>query len=126
TFLSLDAFALQHFSLDAHSATKEERRNFRAFGVTTWAPRIWDEGVSGDFLDLRGAYNYWHLADDQAQPVFDSLVTWIGALEAERDPTDRFMNLGRILLQEFRMQLMMASDLGIPLSKICARLHRRS
>ncbi|KAF8300394.1 putative surface protease GP63 [Trypanosoma cruzi] len=121
TFLSLDAFALQHFTLDDHSATGKEGRMFRAFGVTTWAPRIWDEGVSGVFLDLRGAYNYWKRADDQAQLVFDSLVAWIGALEAERDPTDRFMNLGRILLQAFRMQLMMASDPGIPVFNILAR-----
>ncbi|RNC59784.1 putative surface protease GP63 [Trypanosoma cruzi] len=121
TFLSLDAFALQHFTLDDHSATGKEERMFRAFGVTTWAPRIWDEGVSGVFLDLRGAYNYWQRADDQAQLLFDSLVAWIGALEAERDPTDRFMNLGRILLQAFRMQLMMASDPGIPLFNVRAR-----
>ncbi|KAF8281705.1 hypothetical protein TcYC6_0005290 [Trypanosoma cruzi] len=80
TFLSLDAFALQYFSLDDHSATEEERRNFRAFDVTTWAPRIWDEGVSGDFLDLRGAYNYWKRADDQAQLLFDSLVAWMCAV----------------------------------------------
>ncbi|KAF8299563.1 hypothetical protein TcYC6_0067190 [Trypanosoma cruzi] len=124
TFLSLDAFALQHFTLDDRSATgKEERRMFRAFGVTTWAPRIWDEGVSGVFLDLRGAYNYWKRADDQAQLVFDSLVAWIGALEAERDTTDRSMNFGRILLREFWLQLMMASDPGIPLFNILARLY---
>ncbi|KAF8286984.1 hypothetical protein TcYC6_0003680 [Trypanosoma cruzi] len=123
TFLSLDAFALQYFSLDDHSATGKEGRMLRAFDVTTWAPRIWDEGVSGVFLDLRGAYNYWKRADDQAQLVFDCLVAWIGALEAERDPTDRFMNLGRILLRAFRMQLMMASDPGIRLSpNYCAPL----
>ncbi|KAF8301154.1 hypothetical protein TcYC6_0054990 [Trypanosoma cruzi] len=96
---------------------------FRAFGVTTWAPRIWDEGVSGVFLDLRGAYKNLKRAEDQAQLVFDSLVAWIDALEAERDPTDRFMNLGRILLHAFRMQLMMASDPGIPLFNILARLY---
>ncbi|ESS57146.1 selenocysteine-tRNA-specific elongation factor [Trypanosoma cruzi Dm28c] len=95
---------------------------FRAFDVTTWAPRIWDEGVSGVFLDLRGAYNYWQGADDQAQLVVDSLFAWMCALEAERDPTEHFMNFGKILLQAFRMQLMMASDPGIPLFNILARL----
>ncbi|ESS55962.1 hypothetical protein TCDM_12540 [Trypanosoma cruzi Dm28c] len=43
------------------------------------------------------------------------------ALEAERDLTDHFMNFGKMLLQAFRMQLMMASDPGIPLFKILAR-----
>ncbi|RNC35009.1 protein kinase-like protein [Trypanosoma cruzi] len=71
TFLSLDAFALQYFSLDDHCATGKEGRMFRAFGVTTWAPRVWDEGVSGVFLDLRGAYNYWKRAEDQAQLPFE-------------------------------------------------------
>ncbi|RNE99283.1 dispersed gene family protein 1 (DGF-1), partial [Trypanosoma cruzi] len=123
TFSSLDAFALLHFLLEANSGAELEGRIFRAFDVTTWAPCVWDEGVSGVFLDLRGAYNYWQGADDQAQLVFDSLVVWMCALEAERDLTDHFMNFGRILLQAFRMQLMMASDPGIRLSKLRARLH---
>ncbi|KAF8293699.1 hypothetical protein TcYC6_0107730 [Trypanosoma cruzi] len=72
-------------------------------------------------LSTSGARNYWKRADDQAQLLFDCLFAWIGALEAERDPTDRFMNLGRILLQAFRMQLMMASDPGIPVLNILAR-----
>ncbi|RNF12694.1 selenocysteine-tRNA-specific elongation factor [Trypanosoma cruzi] len=50
------------------------------------------------------------------------MVAWICALEAERYLTDRFMNFGRTLLQAFRMQLMMASDPGIPLFNILARL----
>ncbi|RNC46071.1 dispersed gene family protein 1 (DGF-1) [Trypanosoma cruzi] len=49
------------------------------------------------------------------------LIAWIGAVEAERDPTDRFMSFGRTLLQAFRMQLTIASDPGIPLSNILAR-----
>ncbi|ESS60896.1 hypothetical protein TCDM_11549 [Trypanosoma cruzi Dm28c] len=44
------------------------------------------------------------------------------ALEAERDPTEHFMNFGKILLQAFRTQLMMASDPGIPLFNILVRL----
>ncbi|KAF8276396.1 surface protease GP63 [Trypanosoma cruzi] len=95
---------------------------FRTFDVTTWAPLIWDEGVSGVFLDLRGAYQCWQQADDQAQLVVDSLFAWMCALEAERDPTDHFMNFGKILLQAFRTQLMMASDPGIPPFNILARL----
>ncbi|EKF98832.1 dispersed gene family protein 1 (DGF-1), putative, partial [Trypanosoma cruzi] len=122
TFSSLDAFALLHFLLEANSGAELEGRIFRAFDVTTWAPCVWDEGVSGVFLDLRGAYNYWQGADDQAQLDFDNLVAWMCALEAERDPTDRFMNFGKMLLQAFRMQLMMASDPGIPLFNILARL----
>ncbi|EKF99643.1 surface protease GP63, putative [Trypanosoma cruzi] len=122
TFPSLDAFALQHFILDDRSAAEEEGRMFRAFGVTTWAPRIWNEGVSGVFLDLRGAYNYWKRAEDQAQIDFDNLAVWIGALEALQDPTDRVMNLGRSLLNTFRTRLTMASDPGIPLFNIFARL----
>ncbi|EKG08820.1 dynein heavy chain, putative [Trypanosoma cruzi] len=86
------------------------------------AGRIWDEGVSGVVVDLRRAYDYWKRADDQAQLVVGSLFTWMCALEAERDPTDRFMNFGKMLLQAFRMQLMMASDPGIPLFNILARL----
>ncbi|KAF8299843.1 hypothetical protein TcYC6_0062760 [Trypanosoma cruzi] len=121
-FQYLHAFAFPHFSLDDHSATKEEERSFCAFGVTTWAPRIWDEGVSGVFLELWGAYKNWKRADDQAQLVFDSLVAWIDALESERATTDCFMNFGRILLQEFRMQPMMAPDPGIPVFNILARL----
>ncbi|RNC36876.1 selenocysteine-tRNA-specific elongation factor [Trypanosoma cruzi] len=50
------------------------------------------------------------------------MVAWIVALEAERDLSDRFMSFGRTLLQAFRMQLMMASDPGIPLFNIRARL----
>ncbi|EKG08186.1 hypothetical protein TCSYLVIO_000670, partial [Trypanosoma cruzi] len=123
TFPSLDAFALQHFILDDRSAAEEEGRMFRAFGGTTWAPRIWNEGVSGVFLDLRGAYNYWKRAEDQAQIHFDNLAVWIGVLEALQDPTDRIMNLGRPLLNTFRTRLTMASDPGIRLSKLRARLH---
>ncbi|KAF8302093.1 putative cytochrome P450 [Trypanosoma cruzi] len=96
---------------------------FRAFGVTTWAPRIWNEGVSGVFLDLRGAYNYWKRAEDQAQIDFDNLAVWIGALEVLQDPTDQLMDFDRPLLNTFRTRLTMASDPGIRLSKLRARLY---
>ncbi|EKG08492.1 protein kinase-like protein, putative, partial [Trypanosoma cruzi] len=123
TFPSLDAFALQHFILDDRSAAEEEGRMFRAFGGTTWAPRIWNEGVSGVFLDLRGAYNYWKRAEDQAQIDFDNLAVWIGALEVLQDPTDQLMDFDRPLLNTFRTRLTMASDPGIRLSKLRARLY---
>ncbi|RNC51912.1 putative retrotransposon hot spot (RHS) protein [Trypanosoma cruzi] len=45
--------------LDANSATEKEEPHFCAFDVTTWPPRIWDEGVSGDFFDTLDAYDYW-------------------------------------------------------------------
>ncbi|KAF8285465.1 hypothetical protein TcBrA4_0136250 [Trypanosoma cruzi] len=107
--------------LDAHSGQEEEQLSFCAFDATSRAVRIWNEGVSGVVVDLRGAYNYWQQTEDQAQLSFDCLAAWVGALGAERDLTDRFMNFGRILLQAFRMQLMMASDPGIPLFNIRAR-----
>ncbi|KAF8282745.1 hypothetical protein TcYC6_0021710 [Trypanosoma cruzi] len=108
---------------DAHSGQEEEQLSFCAFDVTTWARRVWNEGVSGVVVDLRSAYNYWQRAEDQVQLSFDCLFAWIGAVEAGRDLTDRFMGLGGILLQKFRMQIMMASDPDIPLSKLRARLY---
>ncbi|KAF8308080.1 putative protein kinase-like protein [Trypanosoma cruzi] len=123
TFPSLDAFALQHFILDDRSGAEEEGQMFRAFGVTARAPRIWNEGVSGVFLDLRGAYNYWKRAEDQAQIDFDNLAVWIGALEVLQDPTDQLMDFDRPLLNTFRTRLTMASDPGIRLSKLRARLY---
>ncbi|EKF30324.1 retrotransposon hot spot (RHS) protein, putative [Trypanosoma cruzi marinkellei] len=109
--------------LGDHSVTEEEEPRFSAFDVTTWPSRVWNEGIFGIFVDIRGAYNYWQQADDQAKLAFDCLVDWIGTLEEVRGLTDHFMNSGRNLLQEFRLQLMMASDPGIPLSKILACLY---
>ncbi|RNC61342.1 helicase-like protein [Trypanosoma cruzi] len=109
--------------LDAHSGQEEEQLSFCAFDVTTWVRHVWNEGVSGVVVDLRSAYNYWQQTEHQVQLPFDCLVAWIGALEAGRDLTDRFMDLDWILLQKFRMQLMMASDSGIRLSKLRARLY---
>ncbi|RNC41319.1 surface protease GP63 [Trypanosoma cruzi] len=108
--------------LEAHSGQEEEQLSFCAFDVTTRPLRIWDEGISGVVVDLRGAYNYWQQTEDQVQLSIDLFVAWIGALEAEQDPTDRFMDLDGILLRAFRMRLMMASDPGIPLFNIRTRL----
>ncbi|RNC51052.1 helicase-like protein, partial [Trypanosoma cruzi] len=101
----------------------EEDRGFCAFGVTTRPTRIWNEGASGVVFDLRCAYQCWQQDDEQVKLVFENLVEWIGVLEGGQDPTDRFMNLGRSLLNTFRMQLTMASDPGIRLSKLRARLY---
>ncbi|RNC40660.1 helicase-like protein [Trypanosoma cruzi] len=100
----------------------EEDRGFCAFDVTTWPSRVWNEGASGVIIDLRCAYQCWQQDDEQVKLAFDNLVEWIGALEGLQDPTDRIMNFGRSLLNTFRMQLMIASDPGIRLSKLRARL----
>ncbi|KAF5219224.1 hypothetical protein ECC02_007829 [Trypanosoma cruzi] len=107
--------------LEAQSPMEEDR-GFCAFDVTTWPTRIWNEGASGVVFDLRCAYQCWQ-QDEQVKLAFDNLVEWIGVLEGGQDPTDRFMNLGRSLLNTFRMQLTMASDPGIRLSKLRARLY---
>ncbi|KAF8299437.1 hypothetical protein TcYC6_0064860 [Trypanosoma cruzi] len=103
-------------------APMEEDRGFCAFDVTTWPTRIWNEGASGVVFDLRCAYQCWQ-QDEQVKLAFDNLVEWIGVLEGGQDPTDRFMNLGRSLLNTFRMQLTIASNPGIRLSKLRARLY---
>ncbi|RNC39780.1 hypothetical protein TcCL_NonESM10830 [Trypanosoma cruzi] len=99
----------------------EEDRSFCAFDVTTWPSRIWNEGTSGVIIDLRCAYQCWQQDNEQVELAFDNLVEWIGVLDGGQDPTDRLMNLGRSLLNTFRMQLMMASNPGIRLSKVRAR-----
>ncbi|ESS67918.1 hypothetical protein TCDM_03432 [Trypanosoma cruzi Dm28c] len=99
----------------------EEGRGFCAFDVTTWPSRVWNEGASGVIIDLRCAYQCWQQDNEQVKLAFDNLVEWIGALEVLQDPTDRIMNLGRSLLNTFRMQLTMASDPVIQLFNILAR-----
>ncbi|RNF18371.1 helicase-like protein [Trypanosoma cruzi] len=101
----------------------EEDRSFCAFDVTTGHTRIWKEGASGVVFDLRCAYQCWQQDYEQFKLAFDNLVEWIGVLEGLQDPPDRIMNLGRSLLNTFRMQLTIASDPGIRLSKMRARLY---
>ncbi|RNF13558.1 structural maintenance of chromosome protein 4 [Trypanosoma cruzi] len=101
----------------------EEDRSFCAFDVTTWPSRVWNEGASGVIIDLRCAYQCWQQDNEQVKRAFDNLVELIGVLEGLQDPADRIMNLGRSLLNTFRMQLTIASDPGIRLSKLRARLH---
>ncbi|EKG08081.1 ubiquitin hydrolase, putative,cysteine peptidase, Clan CA, family C19, putative, partial [Trypanosoma cruzi] len=114
----------RNFSLDAHSGSPtEEERKFLPFDVATWPPRVWNKGISGVVFDLRCAFQCWQQDNEQVKLAFDNLVEWIGVLEGLQDPTDRIMNLGRSLLNTFRMQLTMASDPGIPLSTLRARLY---
>ncbi|EKF98049.1 hypothetical protein TCSYLVIO_011063, partial [Trypanosoma cruzi] len=101
----------------------EEGRGFCAFDVTTRPSRVWNEGASGVIIDLRCAYQCWQQDNEQVKLAFDNLVEWIGVLEGWQDPTDRFVNLGRSLLNTFRMRLTIASDPGIRLSKMRARLY---
>ncbi|RNC56301.1 structural maintenance of chromosome protein 4, partial [Trypanosoma cruzi] len=108
--------------LEAQSPMEEDR-GFCAFDATTWPTRIWNEDASGVVFDLRCAYQCWQQEDEQVKLAFDNLVEWIGVLEGGQDPTDRFINFGRSLLNKIRMRLTMASDPGIRLSKLRARLH---
>ncbi|KAF5225364.1 hypothetical protein ECC02_001542 [Trypanosoma cruzi] len=109
--------------LEAQSPMEEDR-SFCAFDVTTWPTRIWNEGTSGVVCDLRCAYQCRQQEDEEkVNLAFDNLFEWIGVLEGWQDPTDRFMNLGRSLRNTFRMQLTIASDPGIRLSKLRARLY---
>ncbi|RNF14723.1 putative retrotransposon hot spot (RHS) protein [Trypanosoma cruzi] len=78
--------------LDAHSGQEEEQLSFYAFDATSRAVRIWNEGVSGVVVDLRGAYNYWQQTEDQVQLSFDCLAAWVGALGAGQELTDCFMD----------------------------------
>ncbi|RNC51312.1 surface protease GP63 [Trypanosoma cruzi] len=122
---SLVAFAFLHLPLEDGCGAEEEEQNFLAFDVTTWATRIRNEGISGAVVDLWGAYNYyWHQADDRVQVALDSLASWMHALEMDRDPADRFTDLGRISLQVFWLQMMVTTaNPGITISTLCARLH---
>ncbi|RNC36521.1 structural maintenance of chromosome protein 4 [Trypanosoma cruzi] len=108
--------------LEAQSPMEKDR-GFCAFDVTTWPTRVWNEGSSGVVFDLRCAYQCWQQDEEKVSLAVDNLVEWIGVLEGGQDPTDRFMNLGMSLLNTFRMQLTMASDPGIRLSKPRARLY---
>ncbi|KAF8275859.1 hypothetical protein TcYC6_0012320 [Trypanosoma cruzi] len=110
------------FPLEAQSPMEEDR-GFCAFDVATRPTRIWNEGASGVVFDLRCPYQCWQQEDEQVKLAFDNLVEWIGVLEGGQDPTDRFMNSGRSLMNTFRMRLTMASDPGIRLSKLRARVY---
>ncbi|RNE96938.1 putative GAG protein [Trypanosoma cruzi] len=96
--------------------------HFLALEVTNWAPRVWNEGISEVVVCSRSAYSYkcLHQADAQVQPAFDGSVSCRRALETERDPADRFMDLFRALLQTFQLQ-MTTTDSSVPISELRAR-----
>ncbi|RNC39996.1 selenocysteine-tRNA-specific elongation factor [Trypanosoma cruzi] len=50
------------------------------------------------------------------------LVLWMRALQLHREPKKQFMDLGRIVLQVFRMQIVIKFDPSIPIQKLRARL----
>ncbi|RNE97211.1 putative GAG protein [Trypanosoma cruzi] len=96
--------------------------HFLALEVITWAPRVWNEGISEVVVGSRSAYSYkcLHQADAQVQSAFDGSVSCRRALEIERDPADRFMDLFRALLQTFQLQ-MMTTESSVPISELRAR-----
>ncbi|KAF8300369.1 hypothetical protein TcYC6_0060670 [Trypanosoma cruzi] len=105
------------------SGSNEEDLGFLEFDVTTWVPRSWNGGLLGILFEIRGAYDYWHRGDAHAQIAFDILFSWMRALQLYREPNKQFMDLGRIVLQVFWMQIMIKSDPSIPIQKLRARLH---
>ncbi|KAF8303362.1 hypothetical protein TcBrA4_0049190 [Trypanosoma cruzi] len=78
---------------------------------------------SADRFRPRCAYQCWQQDYEQVKLAFDNLVECIGVLEGWQDPTDELMDFGRSLLNTFRMQLTIASDPVIRLSKLRGRLH---
>ncbi|EKF33277.1 hypothetical protein MOQ_002858 [Trypanosoma cruzi marinkellei] len=105
------------------SGAEEEEPRFCVFDADTFPTRIWNEGISGVLVEIRDAFNHWNQEGDQTKLAYENLVLWLGVLGMDREPVDRFMHSGRMLLQAFRMQLMRASDPSIPLSKFCAHLY---
>ncbi|RNC34671.1 putative retrotransposon hot spot (RHS) protein [Trypanosoma cruzi] len=79
--VSIPPLPLPSYTLpsDAHSVKEEAERSFRAFDATSRAARVWNEGVSGVVVGLRGAHNHWHQAGGQAQLAFGSLALWTRA-----------------------------------------------
>ncbi|RNF13078.1 helicase-like protein, partial [Trypanosoma cruzi] len=73
--------------------------------------------------DLRCAYQCCQQDDERVKRAFGNLVEWISALEGLHDPTDQLIDFGSSLLNTFLMELTMASDPGIPFSKLRARLY---
>ncbi|RNC34630.1 helicase-like protein, partial [Trypanosoma cruzi] len=108
--------------LEEDSFSEGRVMHFLALDVTTWAPRVWNEGISEVVVGSRSAYSYkcLHQADAQVQPAFDGSVSCRRALETERDSADRFMDLFRALLQTFQLQ-MMTTESSVPISELRAR-----
>ncbi|RNF17480.1 hypothetical protein TcG_05599 [Trypanosoma cruzi] len=99
------------------SVSNEVDLDFLEFDVTTWVPRIWNGGILGILLEIRGACDYWHRGDAHAQIAFVILVSWMRASRLYREPDKQFMDLGRIIPRAFRMQIVIKSDPSIPIQK---------
>ncbi|RNC37805.1 structural maintenance of chromosome protein 4 [Trypanosoma cruzi] len=74
-------------------------------------------------FDFWCAYQCWQQGDEQVILVFVILVECIDILDGGQDPTDQLMDFGRFPLNTLLTQLSIASDPGIRLSKLRARLH---
>ncbi|EKG04833.1 hypothetical protein TCSYLVIO_004104 [Trypanosoma cruzi] len=102
------------FPLEDDSGAEDQVLHFLALDVDTWAPRVWNDVVSGVLVDLRCAYGYyWHRGDAHAQIAFDGFVSCRRALEIDRESTDQFMDFGRALPQTFRMLIAIRTDPSI-------------
>ncbi|KAF8284721.1 hypothetical protein TcYC6_0004580 [Trypanosoma cruzi] len=90
-------------------------------------PRVWNEGVpdpsppSGAHALIVGArYALARIASD-------GLVLWTRALGMDRDPTGGFIAIGGALMQDFRLQIMMATEPSVLLSalRVCPRTQKQ-
>ncbi|KAF8297330.1 hypothetical protein TcYC6_0082510 [Trypanosoma cruzi] len=91
-------------------------------------PRVWNEGVSGSFAALRSACAYcWRQINALARLASDGLVLWTRALGMDRDPTGGFIAIGGALMQDFRLQIMMATEPSVLLSalRVCPRTQKQ-
>ncbi|KAF8287585.1 hypothetical protein TcYC6_0001250 [Trypanosoma cruzi] len=127
-FPSLDALAFPHLPLGRCPGSEEEERRFLAFDRRCFGPRVWNEGVSGSFAALRSACAYvgarWTLWLDLP------LTAWFcgpRALGMDRDPTGGFIASGGALMQDFRSQIMMATEPSVLLSalRVCPRTQKQ-
>ncbi|EKG00438.1 mitochondrial processing peptide beta subunit, partial [Trypanosoma cruzi] len=101
-----------------------KRTAVSAHSTSPQGTRAYGKRAPPESFSTSGAHtNAGNRTTSRFKLAFDNLVEWIGVLEGLQDPPDRIMNLGRSLLNTFRMQLTIASDPGIRLSKMRARLH---
>ncbi|RNC52413.1 ubiquitin hydrolase, putative,cysteine peptidase, Clan CA, family C19 [Trypanosoma cruzi] len=96
------------------SGSNEEDPGFLEFDVTTWVPRIWNEGAPGILFETRSAYDCWHRGDAHAQIAFDFLVSWMRASRLHREHAKQFMDSGRVIPRAFRMLIVIKSDPSVP------------
>ncbi|RNC62158.1 hypothetical protein TcCL_ESM00174, partial [Trypanosoma cruzi] len=65
--------------------------------------------------------------DALARLASDGLVLWTRALGMDRDPTGGFIAIGGALMQDFRLQIMMATEPSVLLSalRVCPRTQKQ-